>query len=169
MSLDTDACNDDRQEHISPLQCCPRSLVERIESDRSTTFRTISKGCCQRHRGSCSNDQSTFHSHPSSYSIPSSIQVLDSSYTQENHRQCIETSRPLLQSIDELYTYAMSKEFASVPATISATVRFPRNDELCHSTASFGSSRDGSCKSLFYRPHEMSSMERATLSNAPKV
>ncbi|UJR28105.1 hypothetical protein I4U23_009360 [Adineta vaga] len=51
------------------------------------------------------------------------IKVLDNSYTQENHRQCIETSRPLLQNIDELYTYAMSKEFASVPASISVTGR----------------------------------------------
>jgi len=50
------------------------------------------------------------------------IQILDSSYTQENHRQCIESSRPLLQTVDELYTYAMSKEFASVPASISSTV-----------------------------------------------
>ncbi|CAF3470464.1 unnamed protein product [Rotaria socialis] len=51
------------------------------------------------------------------------IKVLDSSYTPENHRRCIETSRPLLQSIDELYTYAMSREFASVPALISSTGR----------------------------------------------
>ncbi|CAF4070720.1 unnamed protein product [Rotaria sp. Silwood2] len=51
------------------------------------------------------------------------IKILDSSYTTEHHRQCIETSRPLLQSIDELYTYAMSKEFASIPASISATGR----------------------------------------------
>ncbi|CAF4735686.1 unnamed protein product [Rotaria sp. Silwood1] len=51
------------------------------------------------------------------------IKILDSSYTTENHRQCIETSRPLLQSIDELYTYAMSKEFAPIPASISVTGR----------------------------------------------
>ncbi|CAF0901956.1 unnamed protein product [Adineta ricciae] len=51
------------------------------------------------------------------------IKILDNSYTQESHRQCIEASRPLLQNIDELYTYAMSKEFASVPAAISATGR----------------------------------------------
>ncbi|CAF0858226.1 unnamed protein product [Rotaria sordida] len=51
------------------------------------------------------------------------IKILDSSYTTENHRQCIETSRPLLQSIDELYTYAMSKEFAAIPASISVTGR----------------------------------------------
>ncbi|CAF0840452.1 unnamed protein product [Didymodactylos carnosus] len=47
------------------------------------------------------------------------IKILDSSYTHEHHRECIETSRPLLQSIDELYTYAMSKEFSSIPASIS--------------------------------------------------
>ncbi|CAF3837471.1 unnamed protein product [Rotaria magnacalcarata] len=51
------------------------------------------------------------------------IKILDSSYTPENHRRCTETSRPLLQSIDELYTYAMSREFASVPALISSTGR----------------------------------------------
>ncbi|CAF1156243.1 unnamed protein product [Adineta steineri] len=51
------------------------------------------------------------------------IKILDSSYTQENHRHCIEISRPLLQSIDELHTYAMSKEFAGVPLTISSAGR----------------------------------------------
>ncbi|CAF3755907.1 unnamed protein product [Rotaria sordida] len=51
------------------------------------------------------------------------IKILDSSYTQENHRHCIETSRPLIQAIDELYTFAMSKEFASTPPTISSAGR----------------------------------------------
>ncbi|CAF4681847.1 unnamed protein product [Rotaria sp. Silwood1] len=51
------------------------------------------------------------------------IKTLDSSYSLENHRQCIETSRPLIQAIDELYTYAMSKEFASIPPTISSAGR----------------------------------------------
>jgi talin len=52
------------------------------------------------------------------------IKLLDGSYTQENHRQYLEITRPLIQSVDELYTYAMSKEFSSIPATISSAVRF---------------------------------------------
>ncbi|CAF0836753.1 unnamed protein product, partial [Didymodactylos carnosus] len=52
-----------------------------------------------------------------------SIKILDSSYAHEHHRECIEKSRPLLQSIDELYTYAMSKEFSSIPASISIAGR----------------------------------------------
>ena len=44
-------------------------------------------------------------------------------YSQENHRHCIETSRPLIRAIDELHAYAMSKEFTSMPAAISSVVR----------------------------------------------
>ncbi|CAF3354839.1 unnamed protein product [Rotaria socialis] len=51
------------------------------------------------------------------------IKILDGSYTQESHRHCIETSRPLVQAIDELHSYAMSKEFASIPPTISSAGR----------------------------------------------
>ncbi|CAF2824008.1 unnamed protein product [Rotaria sp. Silwood2] len=51
------------------------------------------------------------------------LRILDSSYTAENHRHCIDTSRPLVQAIDELYTYAMLKEFASIPPTISSAGR----------------------------------------------
>ena len=36
--------------------------------------------------------------------------------------QLFEASRPLLQTVDELYSYAMSKEFASIPPSISVTV-----------------------------------------------
>ncbi|UJR21334.1 hypothetical protein I4U23_024428 [Adineta vaga] len=51
------------------------------------------------------------------------IKILDSSYTQENHRYCMEISRPLLQSIDELHTFAMSKEFAGTLPTINSAGR----------------------------------------------
>jgi talin len=49
--------------------------------------------------------------------------ILDSSYTQENHRHCIEISHPLIEAIDELHTFAMSKEFAGILPTISSAVR----------------------------------------------
>jgi hypothetical protein len=49
---------------------------------------------------------------------------LDGSYTQDNHRQCVEISRVLLKSVDELHNYTMSKEFAGVPANISSAVGY---------------------------------------------
>jgi talin len=50
---------------------------------------------------------------------------LDGSYTQDNHRQCVEISRVLLKSVDELHNYTMSKEFAGVPANISRQLQEP--------------------------------------------
>jgi len=50
-------------------------------------------------------------------------QVLDSEFTDENRQKCAEAARPLLQAVDVLAAFAMSSEFASVPAKISDKAR----------------------------------------------
>lgn len=51
------------------------------------------------------------------------IKALDSDFTDENRRKCADASKPLLQAVDELTTFASSPEFASVPAKISIKAR----------------------------------------------
>ena len=93
------------------------------------------------------------------------IKVFDSSYTQDNHRHCIEISRPLIQAIDELYTYAMSKEFASKPATISSAVRFYIDKKIFFNFSLF---RVDSYKNRYYLQLEMLSTEHVGLLNVQK-
>lgn len=50
------------------------------------------------------------------------LQVLDGDFTEENRRKCTEASRPLLQAVEVLTTFAGSPEFAGVPARISDKV-----------------------------------------------
>ncbi|KAK2151016.1 hypothetical protein LSH36_379g01080 [Paralvinella palmiformis] len=47
------------------------------------------------------------------------IKALDGDFSDDNRKKCAEAARPLLQSVDELTTYASSPEFASIPAKIS--------------------------------------------------
>ena len=61
-----------------------------------------------------------------------SLQTLDNSYSPEHHRHCIETSRPLMQAIDDLYSFATSKEFAGNAPTISVSVRSARLSSTTH-------------------------------------
>lgn len=58
------------------------------------------------------------------------IKVLDGSYTNENHRSCVDASRPLIEAVNELHTYALSKEFSSTPSTISSTVSLYSNKKI---------------------------------------
>ena len=50
------------------------------------------------------------------------MQVLDGEFTDENRRKCTEASKPLLQAVEVLTTFACSPEFAGVPAKISDKV-----------------------------------------------
>lgn len=93
-------------------------------------------------------------------------QILDGAYTQENHRQCIEITRLLLQSVDELHTYAMSKEFASIPATISSAVRTILEISLLIDVIALF--RVVNYKNRSYPLREMSSMVLVVLSNVRK-
>lgn len=49
-------------------------------------------------------------------------QVLDSEFNDENRLKCNEASKPLLQAVETLTTFASSPEFASIPAKISEKV-----------------------------------------------
>lgn len=69
------------------------------------------------------------------------IKALDSDFTDENRQRCAEASRPLLQAVDQLTTFASSPEFTSVPAKIS-----PRAREAQEPIAGAGLSLiDGAC------------------------
>lgn len=52
---------------------------------------------------------------------------MDSAYTPENHRQCVESSQPLIKAVDDLYQCAVSKEFRN-----EASVRGSRRQCACH-------------------------------------
>lgn len=51
--------------------------------------------------------------------------MLDSALTQENRQACTVASKPLLDAVNELTTFARSPEFLSVPAKISLKVELP--------------------------------------------
>lgn len=51
-----------------------------------------------------------------------SLKVLDSDFSDDNRRRCADASRPLINAVDELVTFASSREFTSIPATISQGV-----------------------------------------------
>ncbi|XP_060823364.1 talin isoform X3 [Bombus pascuorum] len=51
------------------------------------------------------------------------IKALDQNYSEANKAKCAEATRPLLEAVDNLCTFAGSPEFASQPAKISVTAR----------------------------------------------
>lgn len=61
--------------------------------------------------------------HISEIHIQPIMQALDSDFTEENRQKCAEAARPLINAVDELTTFALSPEFASRPAKISAQVK----------------------------------------------
>ncbi|XP_034178669.2 talin_middle and talin-RS domain-containing protein rhea isoform X1 [Osmia lignaria lignaria] len=51
------------------------------------------------------------------------IKALDSDYSEANRERCAEATKPLLEAVDNLCTFASSPEFASHPAKISIAAR----------------------------------------------
>ncbi|XP_068221988.1 talin-2 isoform X2 [Palaemon carinicauda] len=51
------------------------------------------------------------------------IKTLDQDYSDENRARCSEATKPLLEAVENLCTFANSPEFASVPAKISGKAR----------------------------------------------
>ncbi|KAK4327375.1 hypothetical protein Pmani_002156 [Petrolisthes manimaculis] len=51
------------------------------------------------------------------------IKTLDQDYSPENRARCSDATKPLLEAVENLCTFANSPEFASVPAKISAKAR----------------------------------------------
>ncbi|XP_076242386.1 talin_middle and talin-RS domain-containing protein rhea isoform X3 [Calliopsis andreniformis] len=51
------------------------------------------------------------------------IKALDSNYSEANRDKCAEATKPLLEAVDNLCTFAGSPEFASQPAKISVAAR----------------------------------------------
>ncbi|XP_071545978.1 talin-2 isoform X1 [Panulirus ornatus] len=51
------------------------------------------------------------------------IKALDQDYSDENRARCSAATKPLLEAVENLCTFANSPEFASVPAKISAKAR----------------------------------------------
>lgn len=49
--------------------------------------------------------------------------ALDQDYSPENRARCSDATKPLLEAVENLCTFANSPEFASVPAKISAKAR----------------------------------------------
>lgn len=67
------------------------------------------------------------------------FQVLDSSYSDENRQICIDTSRPLLESVQELDIFIKSKDVSRCFQTTDSSIQEPilmatRNvvDGVCH-------------------------------------
>ncbi len=54
---------------------------------------------------------------------PSHTQALAGELSEENRQACAETTRPLLEAVEALTTFASSPQFASTPARISAQAR----------------------------------------------
>lgn len=51
------------------------------------------------------------------------IKALDADYSEANRQHCCDATRPLLDAVDNLCTYACSSEFVSIPAKISSQAR----------------------------------------------
>ncbi|XP_077996572.1 talin-1-like isoform X2 [Glandiceps talaboti] len=59
----------------------------------------------------------------STANLVKSIKALDGNFSDENRQKCAVATRPLLDSVDNLCTFASSPEFASIPAKISIEAR----------------------------------------------
>ncbi|XP_041458339.1 talin-1-like isoform X4 [Lytechinus variegatus] len=55
----------------------------------------------------------------STANLVKSIRELDGNFSEANRRNCGETTRPLVEAVENLITFASSPEFASVPAKIT--------------------------------------------------
>ena len=56
------------------------------------------------------------------------IKDLSSNLTPENREACSQSTKPLLEAVEALATFASSAEFASVPARISPQVNNNNNN-----------------------------------------
>ncbi|XP_071942853.1 talin-1-like isoform X3 [Antedon mediterranea] len=52
-----------------------------------------------------------------------SIKALDGNFSEDNRQKCVASTKPLLEAVDGLVTFASSPEFASVPAEITPQAR----------------------------------------------
>ncbi|XP_066588504.1 talin-1 isoform X3 [Prorops nasuta] len=69
------------------------------------------------------------------------IKALDQNYSETNREKCAEATKPLLEAVDNLCTFASSPEFASQPAKISHAARSAQEPI----TSAGKSIIDGSC------------------------
>jgi len=51
--------------------------------------------------------------------------MMEGNLSDDNRQRCAKAAKPLLQAVETLTTFAVSPEFASMPATISAKVTTP--------------------------------------------
>ena len=51
------------------------------------------------------------------------MQVLAADVNEENRKACANTTKPLIDAVEALTTFASSPQFASIPAKISAQAR----------------------------------------------
>lgn len=86
----------------------------------------------------------------------SSLTALDQDYSEQNRESCAAATKPLLDAVDSLCTFAGSPEFASQPAKISVGARAAQEPILSSGRAII----DGSCsmvcaaKSLAVSPRD---------------
>ena len=69
--------------------------------------------------------------------LPPSIvlsQALAGDLSDENRQACAETTRPLVEAVEALTTFASSPQFASTPAKISAQARVAQEPIIMVST-----------------------------------
>ncbi|XP_070547100.1 talin-1-like isoform X3 [Ptychodera flava] len=59
----------------------------------------------------------------STANLVKSIKALDGNFSDENRQKCAAATRPLLEAVDNLCTFASSPEFASIPAKISVQAK----------------------------------------------
>lgn len=84
------------------------------------------------------------------------LTALDQDYSEQNRERCAAATKPLLDAVDSLCTFAGSPEFASQPAKISVGARAAQEPILSSGRAII----DGSCalvraaKSLAVSPRD---------------
>lgn len=59
------------------------------------------------------------------------MKALAGQLTPDNREACAQTTKPLVEAVEALTTFASSPEFASTPAKISAQVNIISNHDYC--------------------------------------
>jgi len=92
----------------------------------------------------------------STANLVKNIKALAGNLSEENRQACAETTRPLVEAVEALTTFASSPQFASVPAKISAQARLAQTPiiEAGRNVIKSSSSLLTSAKSLAVNPND---------------
>ncbi|KMQ93936.1 talin-1-like protein, partial [Lasius niger] len=128
----------------------PTSVAEQVLSAATIIAKHTSAVCnaCRLASSKTSNPVAKRHFVQSAKDVANStaclvkeIKALDKNYSDTNREKCTEATKPLLEAVDNLCTFASSPEFASQPAKISIAARAAQEPI----TSAGKSIIDGSC------------------------